>query len=140
LSAKDQKRLEKLVKILERLKQQAEKGTPIVVEGKNDVKALHKLGITGEMILAKSAGKSFLDVVAEIENRDATEVMLLLDFDRRGKEYTKRLAKSLECTKISSNLVFWRMFFGLIAKDVKDIEGLAKFFESLNNKCLSRKV
>ncbi|PVX25783.1 MAG: hypothetical protein CW691_03495 [Candidatus Bathyarchaeum sp.] len=140
MSRKDEKRLEKLVKILERLKQQAEKGTPIVVEGKNDVKALYKLGITGDMILAKASGKSFLDVVSEIEQRETREVILLLDFDRRGKELTKRLAKSLECTKISSNLVFWRMFFGLVAKDVKDIEGLAKFFESLNNKCLSRKV
>ncbi|MCW4034827.1 MAG: toprim domain-containing protein [Candidatus Bathyarchaeota archaeon] len=140
MSAKDQKRLEKLVKLLERLKQQAEKGTPIVVEGKNDVKALNKLGITGDMISAKTAGKSFLDVVSEIENRELPEVILLLDFDRRGQEYTKRLIKSLECTKISSNLLFWRTLFGLIAKDVKDIEGLANFFERLNNKCLSRKV
>jgi 2,5-diamino-6-(ribosylamino)-4(3H)-pyrimidinone 5'-phosphate reductase len=140
LSTKNEKRLEKIQKLLQRLQTQANKGTPIVVEGKNDAQALHILGITGDIILAKSAGKSFLDALAEIENRQKREVILLLDFDRRGKEWTQRLATNLESVKIIPNLVFWRMLLGLVAQDVKDIEGLAKFFGTLNNKCLSRKV
>jgi 5S rRNA maturation endonuclease (ribonuclease M5) len=140
LSTKTEKRLENIQKLLERLQTQAIKGTPIVVEGKNDAQALHILGITGDIILAKSSGKSFLDVLAEIETTQKREVILLFDFDRRGKEWTQRLAACLEGVKIIPNLVFWRMLMGLVARDVKDIEGLATFFGTLNNKCLSRKV
>ena len=140
MSTKTEKKLEKIIKLLERLQKQAANGTPIVVEGKNDVHTLHRLGITGDIILAKTSGKSFLDVVTEIETRERREVILLFDFDRRGKEWTRRLASCLEGVKINPNLLFWRMLLGLVARDVKDIEGLAKYFETLNNKYLRRKV
>jgi len=60
LSAKTEKRLDKIRNLLERLEQKSAKGIPIVVEGKNDVIALRKLGISGELVLAKTSGKSFL--------------------------------------------------------------------------------
>jgi len=134
LSTKTEKRLEKINKILERLKEQSAKGTPIVVEGKNDVQALYRLGITGDIILAKTSGKSFFDVLSEIERRERREVILLFDFDRRGKEWTRRLARCLEGMKITPNLLFWRMLLGLVGRDVKDIEGLATYLETLKNR------
>jgi 5S rRNA maturation endonuclease (ribonuclease M5) len=134
LSTKTEKRLEKIHKLLERLEKQAAKGTSIVVEGRNDTQALHRLGITGDIILAKASGKSFLDVLSEIERREKREVILLFDFDRRGKEWTHRLASCLEGMKITPNLLFWRMLLGLVGRDVKDIEGLATYLETLKNK------
>jgi len=134
LSTKTEKRLEKINKILERLKEQCAKGTPIVVEGRNDTQALYRLGITGDIILAKTSGKSFLDVLSEIERRERREVILLFDFDRRGKEWTRRLASCLEGVKITPNLLFWRMLLGLVGRDVKDIEGLATYLETLKNR------
>jgi len=134
LSTKTEKRLEKIHKLLERLEKQCAKGTPIVVEGKNDVQALYRLGITGDIILAKSSGKSFLDVLSEIERRERREVILLFDFDRRGKEWTRRLARCLEGVKITPNLLFWRMLLGLVGRYVKDIEGLATYLETLKNR------
>jgi 5S rRNA maturation endonuclease (ribonuclease M5) len=134
LSTKTEKRLEKIHKLLERLEKQSAKGTPIVVEGRNDVHALHRLGITGDIILAKTSGKSFLDVLSEIEKTGKPEIILLFDFDRRGKEWTQRLASCLEGLKITPNLVFWRMLLGLVGRDVKDIEGLASYLETLKNK------
>ena len=134
MSTKTEKKLEKLVKILERLKNQATKGTPIIVEGKNDVQALHRLGITGDLVLAKTSGKSFLDVLNEIELRQKCEVILLFDFDRRGKEWTRRLAICLEGVKITPNLIFWRMLLRLVGRDVKDVEGLATYLETLRNR------
>jgi 5S rRNA maturation endonuclease (ribonuclease M5) len=134
LSTKTEKRLEKIHKLLERLEKQSAKGTPIVVEGINDVHALHRLGITGDIILAKTSGKSFLDVLSEIEKTGKPEIILLFDFDRRGKEWTQRLASCLERLKITPNLVFWRMLLGLVGCDVKDIEGLASYLETLKNK------
>jgi 5S rRNA maturation endonuclease (ribonuclease M5) len=134
LSTKTEKRLERIYKLLERLENQSAKGTPIVVEGKNDVQALRKLGICGDLILAKTSGKSFLDVLSEIEKKGKREVILLFDFDRRGREWTSRLARRLEGMKIVPNLLFWRMFLGLVGHDVKDIEGLASYLETLKNK------
>jgi 5S rRNA maturation endonuclease (ribonuclease M5) len=134
LSTKTEKRLEKIKKLLERLAQQSAKGAPIVVEGKKDINSLNKLGITGDIILAKTSGKSFLDVLGEIEKKEKREVILLFDFDRRGKEWTHRMARRLEELKITPNLVFWKMLLGLVGRDVKDIEGLATYFETLENR------
>jgi len=134
LSTRTEKRLERIYKLLERLEIQSAKGTPIVVEGKNDVHALQTLGITGDIILAKTSGKSFLDVLSEIEKTGKPEVILLFDFDRRGKEWTSRMTRCLEEMKITPNLVFWKMLLGLVGRDVKDIEGLASYLETLKNK------
>jgi 5S rRNA maturation endonuclease (ribonuclease M5) len=134
LSTKTEKRLEKILKLLERLEKQSAKGTPIVVEGKNDIKALHNLGITGDMILAKTAGKSFLDVLSEIEHTEKREIILLFDFDRRGKEWTSRMARCLEGNKIVPNLLFWRTLSGLVGRDIKDIEGLASYIGTLRSR------
>jgi len=134
LSTKTEKRLEKILKLLERLEEQSAKGTLIIVEGRNDTQTLHRLGITGDIILAKTSGKSFFDVLSEIERRERREVILLFDFDRRGKEWTRRLASCLEGMKITPNLLFWRMLLGLVGRDVKDIEGLATYLETLKNR------
>ena len=134
MSTKTEKRLEKISNLLERLGKQSDKGTPIVVEGKNDVNALHKLGITGNVILAKTSGKSFLDVLSEIEGQQKREVILLFDFDRRGKEWTGRMARRLEGIKIVPNLLFWKTLLGLVGRDIKDIEGLATYLETLKSR------
>ena len=134
MSTKTEKRLEKIHKLLERLEKKSTKDTPIVVEGKNDIQALHRLGITGDIILAKTSGKSFFDVLREIEKRERHEVILLFDFDRRGKEWTRRMARSLEGMKITPNLIFWRKLLGLVGRDIKDIEGLATYLETLKKK------
>jgi 5S rRNA maturation endonuclease (ribonuclease M5) len=134
LSTKTEKRLEKIQKLLERISKQSARGTPIVVEGRKDILCLHKLGITGDIILAKTSGKSFLDVLSEIEKKERSEVILLFDFDRRGKEWTRRMARRLEGMKITPNLLFWKMLLGLVGRDVKDIEGLAAYLETLKNR------
>jgi 2,5-diamino-6-(ribosylamino)-4(3H)-pyrimidinone 5'-phosphate reductase len=131
LSTNIEKRLELINKILERLQAESLKGIPIVVEGKNDRNVLNKLGIIGDIVLAKTSGKNFLDVINEIEKKDKREIILLFDFDRRGKEWTKRLASSLERLKIKPNLLFWKKLLGLVGRSIKDIEGLASYVETL---------
>jgi 5S rRNA maturation endonuclease (ribonuclease M5) len=134
LSTKSEKKLEKILKLLERLATELTKGTPIIVEGRNDVKALHKLDLEGDIIKAKSSGKSFLDVLCEVERRGKREVILLMDFDRQGKEWTNRLARRLEEMKMKPNLLFWKSLLSLVGHDVKDIEGLATYLETLRKK------
>jgi 2,5-diamino-6-(ribosylamino)-4(3H)-pyrimidinone 5'-phosphate reductase len=134
LSTKLEKKLEKILKLLERLTKESTKGTPIIVEGRNDINTLHKLGVEGDIISAKSSGRSFLDVLSEIEKRGKREVILLMDFDRHGKEWTNRLTRRLEEMKIKPNLLFWKSLLSLVGHDVKDIEGLATYLETLKKK------
>jgi len=127
--------MEKILQLLERLGKETVKGVPIIVEGKNDVHALQKLDVKGDFILAKSSGKSFLDTLSEVEKKEKQEVILLMDFDKRGKEWTKRLTQHLEKMKIKPNSFFWRELLSLVGREVKDVEGLATYMETLRKKC-----
>jgi 5S rRNA maturation endonuclease (ribonuclease M5) len=127
--------MEKILQFLERLGKETANGVPIIVEGKNDVHALQKLDVKGDFILAKTSGKSFLDTLSEVEKKGKNEVILLMDFDKRGKEWTKRLTQHLEKMKIKPNSFFWRELLSLVGREVKDVEGLATYMETLRKKC-----
>jgi 2,5-diamino-6-(ribosylamino)-4(3H)-pyrimidinone 5'-phosphate reductase len=123
-----------LQQVLECLAEESARGTPIIVEGKKDIEALQAFGIEGNIISAKTGGKSILDVISEVERTGRREIILLLDFDRRGKEWTKRLRLHFEKTGIKPNMTFWSRLTGIIRREVKDIEGLAAYVETLNKK------
>lgn len=125
---------ERILQILERLAQESAKGTPILVEGRRDIETLRKLTITGKIITTKTSGKSFLDVISEVKNQAAKEVILLMDFDRRGKEWTKKLKQHLEKMRIKPNTSFWRKLLNLTGHEMKDIEGLSGYMETLERK------
>jgi len=129
-----ERRLEKMRRVLESLAAKMSEGTPVIVEGRRDVESLKRLGATGKILLAKSSGKTFLDVLREIERQKVREAILLLDFDRRGREWTMRLARNLEAMKVRPNLTFWRQLLSLVGRNVKDIEGLASYIETLSEK------
>jgi len=138
LSAGLKKRLEKVLQLLDRLARESAKGTPIIVEGRKDVNTLRDLAIKGDIISAKTSGKSLLDVLGEVEKLSKHEVILLMDFDRRGKEWTKHLTQHFEKMRIKPNLFFWRGLLGLVGRDIRDIEGLATYLEHLKKKCGNR--
>ena len=125
---------EKISQVINALAEESTGGTPIVVEGKNDVEVLRELGIKGELICAKTGGKSLLDVISEIEKTRTSEVILLLDFDRRGKQITNRIRHNLERGKKRVRLDFWLAFLSLAGKDVQCVEGLKAYWENLRNK------
>ena len=125
---------EKILKVLEALTEESAKGIPIVVEGKKDVDALRALGVTGTVLTVKTGGKSFLEFVSEIEKMNVPEVILFLDFDRRGKEGTKHLKQSLERIKIKPNVKLWRSFSALVGKEIQCIESLTAYLHTLHEK------
>lgn len=129
------RRLEKTTDLLNRLAEKAASGIQILVEGRNDIEALRKLAIKGDIMAAKTSGRSFLDVLREVRERDTEEVVLLMDFDRRGKEWTKGLAQNLERMRVKANLLFWKELVSLVGRDLKDIEGLPTYMETLRRKC-----
>ena len=106
----------------------------MIVEGRRDIESLRRLGAAGKILPAKSLGRSLLDVLREIEKQKVGEAILLMDFDRRGREWTMRLARQLEAMKIKPNLTFWRQLLNLVGRDVKDVEGLASYIETLQRK------
>jgi 5S rRNA maturation endonuclease (ribonuclease M5) len=131
LSAHLKEKEEKILLVLECLSEENARGTPIIVEGKNDIQALRTLGFEGRLVTAKTGGKSLLDVVSELEETETQKVILLLDYDRRGKEWTRRLKQLLERTGISPETAFWTDLFSLVGRQVKDVEGLAAYMETM---------
>ena len=125
---------EKIQQVLDDLREESARGTLILVEGKKDVEALRALGVEGKMNSVKTGGKSFLDVVSEVEKANVSEVVLLLDFDRRGKQGTNRLRQSLECAGVKVNLEFWVALLKLAGKDVQCVEGLEAYLKNLQAK------
>lgn len=128
------KKEEKLLQALERLTNKNAEGIPIVVEGEKDAEALRALTIEGKIIEAKTAGKSILDVICEMEECKTQEVILLLDFDRRGREWTRRLKQYLEKMRIKPNIFFWEKISSIVGNEVKDVEGLASYMKTLKRK------
>ena len=134
MSTRLKEKEEKILQALECLAQESAKDIPIIVEGKKDVEALRALAIEGKIIEAKTGGKSMLDVISEVEECGAQEVILLLDFDRRGREWTQGLEQYLEKMQIKANVVFWKKLRGIVGREVKDVEGLASYMETLKRK------
>jgi 2,5-diamino-6-(ribosylamino)-4(3H)-pyrimidinone 5'-phosphate reductase len=127
-------RVERIEQVIAKLREESAKSKPIVVEGKKDLQALRDLGIIGKILTVKTGGKSFLEATAEIEALHADEVILLLDFDRRGKEGTGRLQQSLERTKINVNSQFWLELHGLVGREIHCIESLPSYLSTLQQK------
>jgi len=129
---------EKIYKILTSLSEESLNGTPIIVEGKKDVIALRMFGVKGIIITVKTKGKSFLDVISEIQKTNVSEIILFLDFDKRGKEATKCLQKNLEHLKIRYNLTFWRELHNLTRKELQYIESLPVYLGNIHKKIFKK--
>ena len=125
---------ERIAEVLTALAEESVKGTPILVEGKKVVETLRTLGIEGPVISVKTGGRSFLDVVCELEKSKTSRAILFLDFDRRGKEGTRRLKQNLERAKITTDIEFWRVLSRLAGRDVQCVEGLTAYLEKLRTK------
>ena len=121
-------------RLVAKLAEDAAKGKPIVVEGKKDAQALRELGIEGKVVTVKTGGKSFLEATVEIENLGVGAVVLLLDFDRRGKEGTLRLKRDLERAKIKVDIRFWRELEALVGREIQCIESLPAYMSTLQKK------
>jgi len=139
LSIRLKEKEEKILKILEVLADESAKGKPIVVEGKKDVDALRALGVAGKVLTVKTGGKSFLDAVCEIEKMGVPEVILFLDFDRRGREGTKCLKQSLERTEIKNNTKLWRALSAIVGKEIQCVENLTAYMHALHAQIIAKK-
>ncbi len=134
MSKRLKEREEKIQQVLACLIEESSRGILIIVEGRNDVETLRELGVEGEIISAKTGGRTQQDVICELEESGAEEVIMLLDFDRRGREWTRVLKQRLEKTRIKPNLTFWNDLMRFAGREVKDVEGLASYIQTLKKK------
>ncbi len=134
MSTRLKDRFEKLQGVLQDLAEESAKGTLVVVEGRKDREALRRLEIMGPVLTAKTGGKSFAEIIQEIEQTKAEEVILLLDFDRRGKEGTKRLKQDLEGAKIKPNIQYWQNLSSQLKRDLQCVEGIPAYLQTLLRK------
>lgn len=128
-----ERKLEKLNYLIERLKDDVSAGALLIVEGERDVDSLRTIGIKNNIVAVKSCGKTIQEIIDEISSLNK-EIILLTDFDKRGRELAERLCKSLEGMKVKVNLKFWRELCELLGGDIKDIEGLTACLENLKKK------
>jgi 5S rRNA maturation endonuclease (ribonuclease M5) len=134
LSTRLREKNQKIGQILVELAEESARKIPIVVEGRKDVDALCSLGVYGPVLTVKTGGKSFAEALQEIEETDAAEVILLLDFDRRGKQDTEHFRQELERAKIKVNIRFWRGLSGLLGREIQCIESLTSYLDTLQRK------
>ena len=127
-------KVEKIERIIDKLVEESSKGKVIVVEGKKDAETIREIGIDGPVVTVKTGGKSFLDVTSEIEQLTTTEVILLLDFDRRGREGTKLLQQNLERDHIKVNSSLWLELKALSGHEMQCIESLFSYLQNLRQK------
>lgn len=134
MSTRLKEKEEKIQQIIAKLAEESAKGKPIIVEGKKDAQALRMLGVNGTIVTVKTGGKSFLEANEEIEKLGSSEIILLMDFDRRGKEGTTRLKQHLERAKIKANTKLWHELQALVGREIQCIESLTTYLSTLQEK------
>ncbi|MCL0096706.1 hypothetical protein M1N66_03765 [Thermodesulfovibrionales bacterium] len=123
----DIERAERLKEIFKAL-YEVNKSVPIVVEGKNDAKALRKIGLVGDIITLHK-GEGLYEFCENIDRR-FHKIILLLDWDGNGKSLHNIVSRHLSGS--------WEEFASfretikiLCQKHIKDIEGIPALLERL---------
>jgi len=122
--------LEQVDELLDELREYAADGTPILVEGSRDVKALRELDVGGH-IFKISSKKTALNSLSDLA--DYKKVIIMTDFDMTGDELAKFCAKHLQSLGPKPIIDIRKKLKALLRKDVKDIEGLPKFLRGQRN-------
>ena len=120
--------LEALERWLERIRE-VNRQVPVLVEGRNDIRALRKLGLPGSVFHLHKGGVSIYERCKWISAR-YPQVILLLDADPRGHRLRRMVIRFLESD--------WETYddlraelFQIVGHFVRHIEELARFYEKM---------
>ena len=117
--------LEQVEEIICELREQAEAGVPIIVEGARDKRALLAIGVKGNVSRISSGKRTALNFLEGLS--DHPQVVVLTDFDRAGERLARFCTKHLQKLGVEPIVEPREKLKRLLHKDLKDIEGLAKF-------------
>ncbi len=127
MSAKDN--IERIFKSLEDLKEK-NRTVPIVVEGKNDIRALRKLSFDGEILQLHS--RMTIEKFCRELSRNHKEVILLMDWDPKGKRLTSSLIRHLNSYEVRTDYDFWKLCFSMVSQ-MSNVESLPSAFYRLTS-------
>lgn len=112
----------KLKAAIDELIERSENGAVIVVEGLNDVKALRRFGIKGEIVT--SSNHSNAELVDFIGHR---EVIIMTDWDKRGEALKNDLITKFSSWGVIPDVEIRRRIFSIVGREVTEVENLAEF-------------
>lgn len=113
-------KLEELNNLIEKIK---DSGILVIVEGKKDMAALKKLGITNIMELSK---KPLFQVVEEVSGSNK-ECIILTDLDSKGREIYGKLNSDLQKNGVKVDNRLREFLFK--STRLRQIEGLSGYLE-----------
>ncbi|UCH88435.1 MAG: hypothetical protein JSV49_09245 [Thermoplasmata archaeon] len=125
---------ESLLAILDQLISElieSNKTLPAVVEGDRDEASLRILGLTGT-ILKLNIGLSIFNFCEKLT--EYQEVIILTDWDRKGKELREKLKAALIANGIRPNDYYWLGLKHLCSREIQEVEYLHIFHKNLKNK------
>ncbi len=96
-----------------------------MVEGANDERTMRELGMEGRIFRVLSSSKTLLNFLEGLT--DLKQIIILTDFDRAGNKLAKFCAEHLKRLGVEPVVEFRGKLKAILHKDVKDIEGLARF-------------
>lgn len=117
----EDKLLEDLEKILLDLRMENE-SYPVVVEGKNDVKALRNLDLGGS-IMSFNVGLSTVNF-AEFMSKEHDTIILLPDWDHKGTKLMKEWRNQFRALGVKVIDELWVRLFKLVKKEITCVEDL----------------
>jgi len=117
--------LERVEDLLEELRESSANGVPVLVEGSRDEESLRELGIQGPVLKISGNKKTALNFLEGLAHHK--QVIVLTDFDRTGGELARFCSKHLRRLGVEPIADLRERLKVLLHRDVKDIQGLAKF-------------
>lgn len=120
----DLERFEGLLDVLAELRE-LNGSTPILVEGQRDVSSLRLLGMKGDIITLHSGDALFL--VAETIAARTKDVVLLTDWDEKGRTLCETLTGALQANGVRVDRTFRDRIRRGTKPTLKDVESLASY-------------
>ncbi len=124
----DLEALEQIEELLSELKTYSAQGVPILVEGANDERTLRGLGMEGCIFRISGSSKTLLNFLEGLAGSE--QIVIMTDFDRAGDKLAKFCTKHLKRLGVEPVVEFREKLKRLLRKNVKDIEGLARFLRN----------
>lgn len=121
-------RYDKVLRTIDDLKE-ASLEAPVIVEGKNDGKALRNMGVRGEIVRLND-GSPIFRLCEELSRRHSSAI-ILTDWDHRGGQLCRLLREGLAANGVRYDADLRARLARLCRKEVKDVEGLGKYVERI---------
>ncbi|MFQ6129231.1 MAG: toprim domain-containing protein [Candidatus Hadarchaeaceae archaeon] len=117
--------LEQIEELLSELRESSAQSVPILVEGADDERTLRRLGVEGRIFRVSGSSKTLLNYLESLAS--FKQIIILTDFDRAGNKLAKFCVEHLKRVGVEPVVEFREKLKAILRKDVKDIEGIARF-------------